>query len=73
MNQGFNPSVPLDMAAQQYRWSPGDALYSSLNSLGVRPHSSSLLGHDQQNQYFNTAGSNQNTVPLCEARLMGVG
>jgi len=63
MNQGFNPSIPLNMATQQYQRNPDGSFYfpevdiSTPSLIRSNPYSSDLLGLDQQNQYINSAGN----------------
>lgn len=74
MNQGFNPSVPLNTAEQQHPWHL-NSFYSSLDNpsapLSTRRdlYSESLMGLDQQNQYFNVAGNEQNMDSLYGAQV----
>ena len=77
MNQGSNPSIPLNTATQQYPWNPINSFYSPLDSLGASSlssrnlYSNNLMGLDQQNQYYNYTRNNQNTTPLYGAQVMG--
>ena len=73
MNQGLNPSVPLNTAAQQYPWNPDNSSWEVITSSEGNPYSDNLMGLNQQNQYFNATGNNQNTTSLYGAQVMSGG
>ena len=79
INEGSNPSVPLNPATQQYPWNPDNSFYTSLDNLSASslsrrdPYLDTSMGLDQQNQDCNPAGTNQDSVPLYGDQVMREG
>ena len=76
MNQGFNLSVPLNTAEQQYQWNPDDSSYFSRNNLSPPPVSrgnSYMYNLAEGVQLPNAAENYQRSVPLYGTQLMGEG
>ena len=76
MNQGFNLSVPLNTAEQQYQWNPDDSSYFSWNELNPPPVSRGnpeTYSSAAEVQLPNAAENNQGSVPLYGTQLTGEG